>query len=57
MPARAGSIGLDGISNELSAGEEGALRLSPAKVVAGFATVSLSVEPEPEATAWEASAL
>jgi len=57
MPARAGSIGLDGVSNELSAGEEGALRLSPAKVVAGFATVSLSVEPEPEATAWEASAL
>lgn len=57
MPATAGSMGLDGVFDELSAGEEDTFRLSPAKTVAGLATVSLSVEPEPEATAMEASAL
>lgn len=57
MPATAGSVGLDGVLDELSAGEEDTFRLSPGKTVAGPATVFLSVEPEPEATAMEASAL
>jgi len=57
MSARAGSIGLDGVFSELSAGEEDTFKLSSTKTVAGFATVSLSVEPEPDATAWEASAM
>jgi hypothetical protein len=57
LSARAGSIGLDGVFNEPSAAKEDTFKLSSAKTVAGFATASLSVEPEPDATAWEASAM
>jgi hypothetical protein len=46
---------LDGVFSELSAGEENTFRFSTAKTVTGFATFSISVEPEPEAIAWEAS--
>jgi hypothetical protein len=49
--ARVGSVGLGGVFSELSAGEENTFRFSTAKTVAGFATFSLSVEFEPEATA------
>lgn len=55
MSAMAGSIGLDGV--EVSGGEEDTFKLSSAKTVAGVATGSLSVEPEPDPTAWKVLAM